>query len=690
MNLANLLISLNPAQQEAVRHTKGPLLILAGAGSGKTKTLTTRLAYLIGYEGVRPENTLTLTFTNKAANEMRARALALLGEQHTFAKPKLCTFHSFGSFFLRKILKNEEYAEFLRRNKDFIIKTPSELRKELKESLLPYKQHYEKPWENDRHFLNFLFRGFSLIKNERIIWDNDCNSVFKKAYGLYVEHLEKGNCVDYDDLIAFPCKLFKKYPELAKQISQFYQYILVDEYQDTNPLQFKLLKQLCSTHDNLCVVGDDDQSIYGFRGADINNILEFDRRFKGVKIIKLEQNYRSTPKIVGSANQLITHNQHRHKKTLFSQKNQGTDESIKYEHFKETKEEDKFICDKINECRAKNIPYEEIAILYRLKKLGKELGKTLRQAKIPYTLVGEKDFFEQKEIKDRLAYLRALANRDDDEALVRLLDKLKGFGKESLKKIQDIATNKRCSIAKAYQEGFFQDFSKAHTHLQGFFTILDNLSSRLMQLNSPKQALELLADYAQIDKESTADDTDDEVLERIRTLATMFQDFVYESLELKGSVSLQDFFDQIALETDVPTTDSKHSKGVQCMTVHASKGLEFRVVFIVGLEEGSFPLTMEDIDIEEERRLAYVAITRAKEEVYLCSVQEKFYWQDSTPSRFIKEARGLAQALCVGDCVHHEQHGFGMIRHIEKERLGVSFHHGLVWLLPNSVKKMGS
>ncbi|CRF46793.1 ATP-dependent DNA helicase UvrD/PcrA/Rep, epsilon proteobacterial type 2 [Helicobacter heilmannii] len=693
MNLQALLDGLNPAQQEAVCHTKGPLLILAGAGSGKTKTLTTRLAYLIGSIGVHPKNTLTLTFTNKAAKEMRERTLALLGEWRGHYRPMLCTFHSFGNFFLRKTLKNEKYAEFLRRNKDFIIKTPQELKRELKSLLLPYKQHYEKSWEDDKHFLNFLFKGFSLIKNGHIIWRGNSDFVFNEAYGLYLDHLERGNCVDYDDLIAFPYTLLAEYPELAKQVSQFYQYISVDEYQDTNPLQFKLLQQLCCTHDNLCVVGDDDQSIYGFNGAEIRNILEFDRHFKGVKIIKLEQNYRSIPNIVGSANQLIAHNQCRHEKTLFSQKNQGSDENIKYEHFKETKEEHTFICDKINACRAKNIPYEEIAILYRLKHLASGLEKTLREANIPYTIVGSTGFFERAEIKDRLAYLRALVNRDDDGALVRLLKKSEGFGKKSLEKIQNTATNKHHSIAKAYQEGLFQDFPKVHTHLQGFFTILDDLSAKAMHLSTPKQALELLAGYAQIDKESSANDTDDEVLERILAFATMLQDFICESLEFRGSVSLQDFLDQIALETDDPTTDSTTTKGVQCMTVHASKGLEFRVVFIIGLEEGTFPIEKKDFftgeytNIEEERRLAYVAITRAKEEAYLCSVQKKFFWKDSTPSRFIKEA-GLVQTLCVGDRVHHAQHGSGFIKSISGGYFQVSFNHGLVWLPPTSVKKL--
>ncbi|BCZ17789.1 DNA helicase II UvrD [Helicobacter sp. NHP19-003] len=679
MNLANLLIGLNPAQQEAVRHTKGPLLILAGAGSGKTKTLTTRLAYLIGYQGVPAEQTLTLTFTNKAAQEMRQRAMALLGKRPTFARPSLTTFHGFGYFFLK------ERMGLLGRGTDFSLKKPKELKKELKPLLLSCKNK-NNPLE-DAVFLNYLFKQFGQIKNHLIDLKN-CRSDVQRAFRVYTQRLEQENWVDFDDLIFLPHLILEETPALARQMSAFYQYISVDEYQDTNPLQFKLLKQLCSTHENLCVVGDDDQSIYGFRGADINNILEFQDRFPKSKIIKLEQNYRSTPEILGYANRLIAHNQHRHEKTLISQKNHGVAKTLEDKHFCNTLEEHGFILKKIAECRAKDIPYEEIAILYRLNDLAKELEKTLRQANIPYTIVGQIGFFERAEIKDRLAYLRALANRHDDEALLRLFGKLEGLGKTSVEKIQIIAARHGYSIAQAHQAGLLKDLpSKARQSLQEFFALLDSLSIQAMQFKTPEQALELLANYAQIDNNTKIDA---EGLECLGTFATMLVDSISESLEFKAHACLQDFLDQIALES-IPL-DSKNSKGVRCMTVHASKGLEFSVVFVVGFEEGFFPYINAE-NVEEERRLGYVAITRAKEELYLCSASERLYYGQIhtklSPSCFIQEAKGLVQTLCVGDCVHHPHYGFGLIKHIQEKHLEVFFTHGLVCLLPNSVKKMG-
>ncbi|BCZ18513.1 DNA helicase II UvrD [Helicobacter sp. NHP19-012] len=663
-------------------HIDGPLLILAGAGSGKTKTLTTRLAYLIGSVGVRPENTLTLTFTKKAAHEMQERAMALLGTQHKPYKLKLSTFHSFGCAFLRK------YMGVLGRTKDFIVKKPEELKKELKHILLPYKNNSNFPWQDDSHFLGHLFKNFLRIKNHLIKWE-DCYPDVKKAFRAYGEYLEKQNWVDYDDLIALPHLILEETPTLARQISEYYQYISVDEYQDTNPLQFKLLKQLCSTHENLCVVGDDDQSIYGFRGADISNILDFQNRFPRAKVIKLEQNYRSTPEILSCANELIAHNQYRHQKTLFSQKSQGGAHTIKAKHFPNTLEEQGFILKKILECAAKGIPYEEIAILYRFNCLAEDIEKTLRQAKIPYTLVGQTGFFERAEIKDRLAYLRTLANPHDDSALLRLLSKVKGLGKGSVEKIQCICAQNACSIAKAYQSHLLQGLpSKAHARLQEFFTLLDALSLQATHLSKPKQALELFNAYAYMDD---GEQTDEEVLERLQALKTMFLDFVTESLALESCVSVQDFLDQSVLET--PAIHSKNSKGVKCMTVHASKGLEFSVVFLVGFEEGFFPYGTKEADIEEERRLGYVAITRAKEEFYICSTKERAYFRQKqvnlSPSRFVEEAKlAPAPILHVGDCVHHSHYGFGLIKHIEEGHLQVFFTHGLVWLRPNSVKKI--
>ncbi|WP_281747021.1 ATP-dependent helicase [Helicobacter suis] len=683
MNKIEILMqNLNPAQKRAVEHVQGPLLVLAGAGSGKTKTLTTRLAYLIGYVGIPPENTLTLTFTNKAASEMHQRAMKLIGRR-TY-KPTLCTFHSFGLNFLK------HHMERLGRGLDFELKRPNELLKALKPALLAYKK--DTRIENDQMFLNYLMKRFSQIKNH-LITPEECQNIWR-AFMYYTETLEKENWVDFDDLIALPYMILNYDLELAKRISERYQYISIDEYQDTNPLQLKLIKTFCCAHENLCAVGDDDQSIYGFRGADIENILNFPEYFPQTKIIKLEQNYRSTKEILTCANELIVHNKKRYQKTLISQKDQSSVQKLEAPHFTNTTEENNFITIKILEAANRGVDYEEMAILYRFNCLSKEVEKGLLQAKIPYTIIGDISFYERAIIKDRLAYLHALMNSHADDCILRLLPKLKHIGKGSLDKIKNLCARESSSIAKTYQAGLLKPLlsPSSYVSLQDFFTLLFDLAKDARSIKNTEQAHILFTSYFRICKEELEKqelaNSDEEVKEELNYLSRLEETFMScmeDSLELKGVASIQDFLEQIILET--PIVDSK---GVKCMSVHKAKGLEFSVVFVIGFEEEFFPYKNAE-DQEEERRLGYVAITRAKEELYLCSAQERNYFgtlqAGLEPSHFLKEAKLPCQILNIGDCVMHSVFGKGVIEALNNDRIQVRFESNTYWLMVSMIKK---
>ncbi|WP_104750444.1 ATP-dependent helicase [Helicobacter cynogastricus] len=619
-----LLADLNVPQREACTHTKGPLLILAGAGSGKTKTLTTRLAYLIAHEGVPPQNTLTLTFTNKAAKEMQERARVLLrlcGHAHT-QSPRLSTFHKFGFAFLK------EYASLLEQKK-FKLISPEEAKTLSKTAILNLRPSFI----NADVYLGHALKTISMIKNHQIAL-KDCYPDIQKAYALYQEILLKENKIDLDDLLAIPYALLDCLPDLAMHTSQRYRFIMVDEYQDTNPLQFKLLQKLCTAHQNLCVVGDDDQSIYGFRGADITNILEFQDQFPQTKVIKLEQNYRSSQEIVKCANALITHNTQRHHKRLFSHKPSHQDQRLICKHFDNSQEEGRFLAHTILERVKCGIAYHEMAILYRFNTLSKGVEESLRRAQIPYKIVGSVGFFERSIIKDLLAYLRVICDRCDDEKLLRIINKPpRGLGTHRIEKIIELSQEKGLCIYQLYRQGLLDVILDSRGR-KGLKTLFDSLQ----KLQSYKGAgvLDALLQIFPIDSSCNEDE-----LACIESLRIMLEDH-FEDQE----ASLGEFLEQSILEEPrIKTADT-----LSCMSVHSAKGLEFRVVFVVGFEEGFFPYYKADL--EEERRLCYVAITRAKEELYLCSATQRFYFnglqQGLKPSSFLEEARLLiGKKRCV-------------------------------------------
>ena len=632
------LEELNEAQKEAATHIDGALLILAGAGSGKTKTITTRLAYLLSL-GIDPANTLTLTFTNKAASEMRERALNMLNDTISHP-PLLLTFHKFGLLFLKL------YIHLLNRDNNFVIIDSDDQRKILKQiskELPP----------------NYMSKEISKYKNSFLTPDevyalaNDTN--YKKMayiYDKYQNYLLENNLVDFDDLLLLTYKILNENEDLAKEISQKYQYIMVDEYQDTNEIQLLLLKKLCLTHNNICVVGDDDQSIYGFRGANHKNILEFEKDFNA-KVIKLELNYRSTNQILNAANSLISFNKNRYDKKLISAIGDGKEVRI-LSNFNEIAEAEAIAKD-IKKLIEKGVNPKDIAILYRINALSRSIEDGLRNEGIAYKLVGGMKFYEREEIKDLISYLRLMINPNDDYSFKRVVNKpRRGIGKATINKIEEAKGDK--SFIEFIKENSLDFISKkASKTLKDFVKTIEFLS------NSPLDELPELIEKT-IELSSSYKDEDK---------ARNIEEF-YGMLREKSDLTLREFLNELSLESD---QDKITNETINVMTIHASKGLEFDYLYVIGMEEGFFPLG--DADIEEERRLAYVAITRAKKELTLSYVESRYVRGQRSrmnKSRFLTEA-GLIKgrvnlnesyAIKVGSLVKHKVFGTGRVIGINK------------------------
>ncbi|WP_456323674.1 ATP-dependent helicase [Hydrogenimonas sp.] len=657
-----ILDQLNPAQQEAARHIDGPMLILAGAGSGKTKTITTRLAYLLSL-GIDPANTLTLTFTNKAATQMRERALSMI--ENPLYPPLLCTFHKFGLLFLKFNI------EKLGRKNDFVIidtddkkRIVKQIDKELPASLVASEISRYKN---------------SLIKPDQAIAQAEHPQYKKIAaiYKTYQEYIVENNLVDFDDLLMLTHELLEKDDELRKATSERYRYIMVDEYQDTNELQLQLLKKLCDSHTNLCVVGDDDQSIYGWRGANIKNILEFSNMFENTKVVKLENNYRSTEEILKAANLLIQHNRGRLGKTLISTCGKGETVTI-FQSSDENEESDK-IARAVKQLIDSGVPAGEIAVLYRVNALSRSLEEGLGRAGIAYQLVGGVRFYERAEIKDAISYLRIIANNHDDFSLKRVINRPKrGIGKATIDKIEKAAFEKRQSLYRFLSESPKEELSKllskkAYASINRFINDLEILQETLERstmefMEAFDRTIGLKAFYAALP----------DGMERVLNLDEfygLFRDMVKKSPD----ISLDAFLNEISLQSD---QDQIKGEQISIMSVHASKGLEFTHLFVIGMEEEFFPLLGDGCDMEEERRLGYVAMTRAKKTLTLSTVQSRFHKgrrKHLEKSRFLTEAGLLKGALSIekstgfkkGDLVKHKL--FGMGRVLEVARAGRDF-----------------
>ena len=651
--MEKILRDLNEQQREAATTIDGPVLVLAGAGSGKTKTITTRLAYLIGI-GIDPASILTLTFTNKAAKEMRERALGML--EDTIYPPLLCTFHKFGLLFLKF------HIHRLGRENSFVIIDTDDKKRILKS----FKPDIAVPIiaSEISKYKNTLIDPDTAIANAKLPNYKKIARYYKK----YQEYLEKNNLVDFDDLLALTYKILDQDAELCEEISRKYQYIMIDEYQDTNELQNLLVKKLCSSHNNICVVGDDDQSIYGWRGANVRNILEFPNEFAGTKVIKLEKNYRSTHKILEAANNLIAHNRNRLGKKLVATLGQGED--IEVQRYSDEQEEALWVGKKIKSLIDRGVSPKEIAVLFRINALSRSIEEAFNKLSLPFRLVGAIRFYERTEIKDIISYLRIITNPHDDFSLKRIINKPKrGIGKVSVEKIEKEAKAHDLSIMEYLKKSSLEDLAalvgkKNAKTLKEFVKDIYHLKD-FAQERGLYNFIEELENTIGIKKYYASMPDGFERIANIDEFYGLFRDYVKQNPEN----SLEDFINDLSLQSD---QDQIGGDAVSIMSVHASKGLEFGHVFIIGLEEGFFPLTGDGCDMEEERRLGYVAMTRAKERLYLSHVQSRFYKGRRATlekSRFIGEA-GLCKASVKiekragfkkGDLVKHKIFGIGRV-----------------------------
>ena len=632
--MQSLLDGLNREQQQAVQHTEGPLLILAGAGSGKTKVLTVRIAYLLA-QGVNPYEILAITFTNKAAKEMKSRVEGLVGDVAN--RIWLSTFHSFCAKFLRFELDN-----FLGYNSNFTIYDTSDSQVVIKAALKALNL-------DDKYYpVGAMISAISDAKNKLMFasdYRKQARDFYQQkvadVYEYYERELRKNNALDFDDLLLVAVKLLQSNAAVLDKYSKRFKYVMIDEYQDTNHAQYLLAYLLSSHWKNIAVVGDADQSIYAWRGADIQNILDFEKDYPNCTSIKLEQNYRSTKIILDAANAVIDNNEGRPEKNLWTDKVEGA----KIQHFtaQSEHEEAAFIGDTIVKKHGiRGVPYGDVAILYRTNAQSRVLEEALIKRALPYTMVGGTKFYDRKEIKDVLAYLRVLYNPFDDLSLLRIINVPKrSIGATTVSKLQDYARENGTSLFMTLTQLHLVDTIKGKTKekLEEFGILIFTLVAE-MDDKSVLDILEAILDrtgyLAQL--EESTDPQDQARAENIGELLSVAKDF--QDTNPTGTV--EDFLEQVALVNDVDSFEQEESK-VTLMTLHAAKGLEFPIVFLGGLEEGLFPHSrtlMNPEEIEEERRLAYVGITRAEKELYISNATTRTVFGRTSsylPSRFIDE-----------------------------------------------------
>lgn len=653
--MTEILAQLNDEQRAAATHIDGALLILAGAGSGKTKTLTTRLAYLIDSVGIPAPSTLTLTFTNKAATQMRTRALNLISHIDS-APPLLCTFHKFGLLFL-KFHINE-----LGRKADFTL-IDTEDRKRIIRTL------------SQGISTNLALSRISQLKNAMIAPQDstkgdELSRQIARIYALYEDYLLKHNMLDFDDLLLLPYRILRDNADLRESMSRRYAYIMVDEYQDTNELQYRILRCLTATHENLCVVGDDDQSIYGWRGADINNILDFGEHFSGAKIIRLERNYRSTDEILRAANALISHNTKRLGKELKSTRGGG--KAISVVGFSDEKAEAAGVAKRIRGLMESGVACEDIAILFRLNALSRSIEEALGKEKIPYKLIGAVRFYERAEIKDILSYFRLVNNANDDFSLLRIINRpRRGIGKITQEKLESFAAARGISI--------FEAISKHRDSIDLPKRQLDSIAEIFALIAELREAFEeSCARFLDIFKEKVKileSFSDGDEVDREANISE-FYGFFKEAIA--QNPSLEDFLNDISLSSDEVESEG----AVSCMSVHSAKGLEFEHLFVIGFEQGIFPLSRDDSDMEEERRLGYVALTRAKSELTISYTKSRLRngrRENGDKSMFLRESGLIAESTAPStterdnehfkknDLVAHKIFGAGRVLSVESE-----------------------
>ncbi len=689
MNIDNL----NDKQKEAVLYNDGPLLIIAGAGAGKTKTLTTKIAYLIEEKYATPYNVLAITFTNKAAKEMKDRLYAMLGD--VAKKIQVSTFHSFGLKLLR------ENFELLGYDRNFVIMDSDDSLTVVKKIIKDLG--YDPKVYNPKAIRNKI----SSCKNEMISAKayeryavSDYEQVIHKIYEKYEDKLYRNNSVDFDDLLLLPIKLFKENPNVLERYQDLYQYILIDEYQDTNQAQYILTKLISEKNRRITCVGDDSQSIYSFRGANYKNILNFEKDYPDAKTILLEQNYRSTSTILDAANQVIKNNSQRKDKKLWTDRGQG--EKIKYYRAYNERDEAQYVIRKIKELVNRGTEYKDIAILYRTNAQSRVVEEEMLKENLPYRVIGSFYFYSRKEIKDLIAYLRLIHNSKDNISLLRVINTPKrGIGLKTIENLTSKADEEGISIYDAISSGKELEFKNTIEKLKivAEDLTLTELIDKVLDASGMKKELE--------SEQSLESEVRLENLEEFKSITKAFE-------EKEGLISLEDFLLEISLISDVEEYKDDPNR-ISLMTVHSVKGLEFDNVFVIGMEEGIFPhmnSLMENMALEEERRLCYVAITRAKDNLHLVNARRRTLFgkeQVNPVSRFMSEINpGLLETNVkeeelpkkeekidttemfrkeevdykVGDYVYHETFGTGKVVEVTNTLVSVAFKH------PHGIKKL--
>ncbi|WP_174853004.1 DNA helicase PcrA [Streptococcus suis] len=632
-----LLNGMNDRQAEAVQTTEGPLLIMAGAGSGKTRVLTHRIAYLIEEKMVNPWNILAITFTNKAAREMKERAYALNPATQDCL---IATFHSM----CVRILRRD--ADHIGYNRNFTIVDPGEQRTLMKRILKALNLDPKK-WSE-----RTILATISNAKNDLIddvAYEAQAGDLYTqivaKCYKAYQKELRQSEAVDFDDLIMLTLRLFDQNPDVLTYYQQKFQYIHVDEYQDTNHAQYQLVKLLASRFKNICVVGDADQSIYGWRGADMQNILDFEKDYPESKVVLLEENYRSTKTVLQAANEVIENNRNRRPKKLWTQNAQG--DLITYYRARDEGDEAIYVASQIDQHHREGKPYKDFAVLYRTNAQSRTIEEALLKANIPYTMVGGTKFYSRKEIRDVISYLNIIANPADNISYERIVNEPKrGVGPGTVDKIRDFATTHAMSLLEASQDIMLSGVKgKAAQAVFDLATLLYNLRNRLDEMTVTELAEAVLDKTGYLNALAVQGTIEANArIENIQEFLSVTKNFDEKEVEEEetGLDRLSRFLLDLALIADTDDGD-KESSEVTLMTLHAAKGLEFPVVFLIGMEENVFPLSRaaeEEAELEEERRLAYVGITRAEHILYLTNANSRLLFGRNNynqPSRFIRE-----------------------------------------------------
>lgn len=687
-------MNLNDKQKEALEYTNGPLLILAGAGSGKTRVLTEKVCYLLDKGLAKADEILAITFTNKASKEMKERIQKRIG--YEVYNIWISTFHSFGL----RILK--EHYDKLGYGKNFTIMDSDDSLSVIKKIV--------KEMDLDPKFYNprVIKSKISSAKNEMIdeigyekYAHMDFEKVVQEIYVKYQKILKSNNCIDFDDLLTLPIKLFEKYQEVLRSYQEKFKYVFIDEYQDTNTVQYILSKMISARYRNICVVGDIDQSIYSFRNADYRNIMNFEKDYKDCKTILLEQNYRSTKNILNAANNVIKNNVLRKEKNLWSLNDEG--DPVKYYRASDEKSEADFVIDQIKELNQEGIPYQEMAVLYRTNAQSRTIEESLMKSVIPYKIVGSVYFYNRKEIKDLICYLKLIYNEKDDISLRRIINVPKRkIGAKTIESLEEKALVENKSMFEVISSSKELEFKKI---ILEFKEASKNLSlTELVELVLEKSGIK-----DEYDPKLIEDEIRLENLEEFKSITKRFEE------EEDGT--LESFIENLVLVSDI-NEHKESSDQVTLMTVHSAKGLEFDVVFIIGLEEGIFPHAnsmMSNEELEEERRLCYVAITRARKKLYLVNARNRMLFgkESANPqSRFIseigedyldnlskpkievniKEKNMKENDISVGDHVFHDKYKKGIVIADERGILTVAFAkpYGIIKVMKNhkSIRKV--